>query len=628
MWPRSHDAEASERPARLVPPEHLARPTRDELHDLDRGDCALLVDGYLRLLARQEAACRRLLGTFAAVFLRRKAQHRLAFTRVGDYARERLGLSARELQSTAHVATKLDGLPAIARAFDMGELSWTHTRALVQVATPETEAAWVACARALTVRALERRIGVGLRPCDDGTSSSDETVPSSDGAVTLPRDRRPAATEAIDEDDSSRLEGEPAVRIRIGSPRRVRALWRATVELARQMAGESLPLWQACEAIAAEGLTSPAACRAASRGPTSEANVTCRGGDAAVVAAADGPERRADAFPFVDWNAVADAIPASLPLPDSCETLDAFALDARMRATVAAMQRVHWQTGRLLRLVFDLRLYRLLGFRTAAHYVKERLGIGIRSAEMLVAVERVTWRAPALATAYERGLVSALRALMIAPLLSETHGAAWVGRAREVTVRRLGEEVQWALNHQDVDPLCESVAPPPAGALVMPTPAQMRACFPDEAPEIVISLPAPASVAALFETAIAAFTRRGEARWRGFERLLENVRTEWNGRPRHPDPVFARDRWRCAVPTCGARRNLHDHHVLFRSRGGDNHRTNRVALCAQHHQHGVHGGGYLRAWGEAPDGIHWELGVRRDGPPLLKLRGGRYVTVD
>ncbi len=129
----------------------------------------------------------------------------------------------------------------------------------------------------------------------------------------------------------------------------------------------------------------------------------------------------------------------------------------------------------------------------------------------------------------------------------------------------------------------------------MPSDAQMRARFADETPDVVISVPAPVSVAALFATAIAAFTEVGEPRWRGFERLLEHVRTEWNGRPRHPDPIFARDGWRCAVPTCSARRNLHDHHIVFRSRGGENARDNRVAICAAHHQHGLHGGGYIRA---------------------------------
>ena len=63
-----------------------------------------------------------------------------------------------------------------------------------------------------------------------------------------------------------------------------------------------------------------------------------------------------------------------MPVPsagDGIDALDARALDARMRATLAAMHRVQWQTGRLLRLVFDLRLHRLLQFRTAAQYVKE-----------------------------------------------------------------------------------------------------------------------------------------------------------------------------------------------------------------------------------------------------------------
>ena len=166
----------------------------------------------------------------------------------------------------------------------------------------------------------------------------------------------------------------------------------------------------------------------------------------------------------------------------------------------------------------------------------------------------------------------------------------------------------------------------PAERLVMPSDAQMRARFADETPDVVISVPAPASVAALMETAIAAFTDVGEPRWRGFERLLENVRTEWNARPRHRDPVFARDGWRCGIPTCSARRSLHDHHIVFRSRGGDNDRTNRVALCAAHHQHELHGGGYIRAWGKAPDGIHWELGIRRDAAPLLTLIGDRYVS--
>ena len=97
----------------------------------------------------------------------------------------------------------------------------------------------------------------------------------------------------------------------------------------------------------------------------------------------------------------------------------------------------------------------------------------------------------------------------------------------------------------------------------------------------------------------------------------------WESLGHHRDPVFARDGWRCTVPACSSRRNLHDHHLTFRSRGGGNGRENRVALCAAHHLHGIHGG-TIRAWGTAPRSVYWHLGVRANAPPLLAYVGDRY----
>jgi hypothetical protein len=174
------------------------------------------------------------LGTLAAAFLRSRAQHALGFARLGDCTRERFGISARELQSLAHVATRLAVLPGLRRAFEAGALEWTHVRLLIDVATPVDEARWIAVARGLTVRTLERRLRA---------------------AGAMHGEAR--AVSAAVEDDGQTIEGEPVVRIRLGCPRRLRALWRATVELARRMAGRPLACWEACEAIAAEGLASP-----------------------------------------------------------------------------------------------------------------------------------------------------------------------------------------------------------------------------------------------------------------------------------------------------------------------------------------------------------------------------------
>ncbi len=116
------------------------------------------------------------------------------------------------------------------------------------------------------------------------------------------------------------------------------------------------------------------------------------------------------------------------------------------------------------------------------------------------------------------------------------------------------------------------------------------------------------------------------ALWQGLERLVHHVVHEWESQPRNRDPIFARDGWRCAVPACSGRRNLHDHHVIFRSRGGSNARDNRVTVCAWHHLRGVHAG-VVRAWGEAPDGLAWELGVQAGRRPLLRLSSGDvYLT--
>src|SRR4029450_7204602 len=83
-----------------------------------------------------------------------------------------------------------------------------------------------------------------------------------------------------------------------------------------------------------------------------------------------------------------------------------------------------------------------------------------------------------------------------------------------------------------------------------------------------VTFTAPISVVALFRTAILAFAHPRDSLVGGLEALLLHVKGEWEGQPRHRDPVFARDGWRCAVPVCTARRNLHDHHLVFRSRRG------------------------------------------------------------
>ena len=109
-----------------------------------------------------------------------------------------------------------------------------------------------------------------------------------------------------------------------------------------------------------------------------------------------------------------------------------------------------------------------------------------------------------------------------------------------------------------------------------------------------------------------------------FDAMLDGALLAWSlrdPRARRPDPVVERDGYRCAVPGCTSRRNLHDHHLRFRSAGGSDAESNRTTLCAFHHQRCLHVG-WMRIGGHAPDGLVFEMGLRRGASPLARYRSG------
>jgi hypothetical protein len=112
--------------------------------------------------------------------------------------------------------------------------------------------------------------------------------------------------------------------------------------------------------------------------------------------------------------------------------------------------------------------------------------------------------------------------------------------------------------------------------------------------------------------------RRSPA-WVGLLALLEEFVQTWDdpqlSPARHCDAVYIRDGWRCTAPGCTSRRNLENHHIMYRSRGGSDELFNLTCLCRFHHQLGEHGG-LSSCRGAAPLGIVWALG--RDGA------GGRW----
>lgn len=639
----------------------------------ERARFAAGIDVELRLACRSELAMRRELGDAAVAFLSRRLHRRLGFVRLSDYARERLGVSGLTLQVAAWIATRLDALPAVSRAYDRSELSWAQARVLCRIATVGDEHQWLDVARRCTVEELERLAARAAAPPE------------------VPPDP---------ESSTGEMDGEVAIRWRLVCPARVRALWRRAVELASRMAGEPLATWQAAEIIAAEGSSGQpsgaslgdraliaviraarrhrcavvavaAGCDRSGRAPAASGTPAFGGGvrsPARVCAAPFGADRPVAGSVA---EAAADVAPSSvLNLSESPAPLrtDAFALDVRLHEAMRAIRSAEPRIGRLLRVVVDHRLYRALGYVRLEEYVRERLGISMRKVWALAKVERAAGRSDEFACAYRDGRLSWVQALTLRPVLDRTNAAAWIARADTVTVRRLGDEVGWVLEARDVSGNAASLAPPPLDArLVWPGAALAAQCrksshgegpgercrelspagdvqigarfaagnvgggglYPAEhdppRPEIVdaeIGFVAPASVIALLRDVLDAFAPPAAPRWKALERLLHHVVHHWESTPRHADPIFARDGWRCTVPACSSRRNLHDHHIEFRSRGGLNTRENRTAVCAAHHLHGLHDG-TIHAAGTAPFAIEWQLGVRNDAPPLATYVGDR-----
>jgi hypothetical protein len=310
-------------------------------------------------------------------------------------------------------------------------------------------------------------------------------------------------------------------------------------------------------------------------------------------------------------------------------------LDCQMRSIGLVLQRADADLARLLREALETKLHRARGFQSFECYVDERLDFCSRTAWTLIAIDRATSRIGGeFALAYAEGRLSLLAARVLLRVVGAQHARAWIERAGVVTLRRLEAEVEWALDQRDAASGPEAFdlpAPPPLDAdvslddqLLSADRLKMRALAESEAasasrPEmrVTVCFNVPLAVAELAEETLLTLRRGSESRGDAFERMLALVLLEWLSAPRHRDPVFERDGFLCAVPACSSRRELHDHHVRFRSLGGDHELDNRTAVCAGHHLRGIHMG-RIRATGSAPS-ILWEF-------PHMRLIGDRYVA--
>jgi hypothetical protein len=315
---------------------------------------------------------------------------------------------------------------------------------------------------------------------------------------------------------------------------------------------------------------------------------------------------------------------------------DAFELDARLRRAVALEQRIEAEAAPLLRALADRGAHRLRGFATFGAFARERLGLSPRKTRALVRLARAGERCGALRHAFANGRLSWVQAHALVPILlatrTEEH-SVWIERASRVSVRRLEQEVDAALLHL-AGQAAQAGRTGQTGAQATPpgaTPAAPQA-EPETEPESErFFFTGPADVVRLFRAVLCSVRRRLEhatgrpasegdaADW-----MFDHAFLAWganDARVPREHAVFARDGWRCTVPGCTSYRNLHDHHVRYRSAGGSDDESNLTTLCAKHHLRGVHAT-RLRWVGRAPDGLTWQMGLRPGAAPLVAYRSG------
>jgi hypothetical protein len=616
---------------------------------------AKLLEDQLRRLAGANEVIERRLGPGLHAMSGRRLYRRLGFVRLGDYLTERLGMSIGSCQSIVRCERALDRLPAIAAAFDAGEISVSRLRTIVEVATPETQELWLARARRLDVNGLAaaaRAAGRDSAPRGGGAG----TAACEAGQVNIDRDTA----------GSREAEDDPGVNVAFGAPARTVALWHWALDLVRRAAGHQEPAWRCVEYLAAEflsGAPPESALRSATGGSTAtDDDPSDLPDEASQRTAADAPEedgtRTIRAVPdALVWNEVTaaardalrplgrDADPEVIltrrsepPVLDA-ERDDPWGLDARLRGLIRLRRSLAWRQGRLLAVVASHHLYDELGATSMSEWCETTLGISPRRARYLISIDRRIRRLPQIADAYRRGLISWCQARHLVRIAAPETERCWLRYARRVTVRGLED----AITRAEVDGI---TTPPATGTGTNSRPSadpprhtsapafrfdeRSEAGRPERA-ERRIAFWAPTEVAALWHEALAA-CRRGVnhrlADWQCLIMMIDSLRRTWDPADdrgwRRRYRIFERDGWRCSVPGCTSRANLNAHHIEFRSRGGTDDDSNLVTLCVGHHQRGIHDG-LIRCSGAAPDDLWWELGVRAPGPPLMRTHGDRIV---
>jgi hypothetical protein len=557
----------------------------------DERDRAVALHNGLISLRSALASVELRLGAWLALFAK---GGRFTFEPLGHATREsgcaeRLGFSWSLARQLIDIARGVASLPRTREAFLLGLVERSKLRALLKVATPETEAGWLALAR----KRGEKQLAADVKAFQAGELDA--------GVV---RAAAPSTPEVREED---------RVYVRLsGSPAQAAAVRSWVVDVVRKVAGDSWLSASECLehlcANAASGMDFdlPEAAASEDRGSSRQVRA---------VRLDDATLRDLG----VKWRVQQVARPLELPMPgDDVEFDDAFRAlmrCVRMRQQVLAERAslLHWLDGRSL--------WRHLGASSLACYAGRALGMPPKDLRESLRIRVRLTLLPELRAEWQRGVVPTFAARLLANIAVQDTEEEWLAHFAKCTGKRLDAETRWqdlALHVLELARWRETTdggKPQPSRAmqeLRQGIEAMARGCVQDldaDAPEVraVIEVRpplssfgfwAPPEAAALVRLTLnevragmAPTATDCDAILELTEKLLDEVtadRPKLSGEMRINWTVFERDGWQCTNPHCRSRRNLHAHHVEFRSHGGCDEKWNKTTLCAACHLRILH----------------------------------------
>ncbi|MDQ7822582.1 MAG: HNH endonuclease signature motif containing protein [Candidatus Eremiobacteraeota bacterium] len=407
---------------------------------------------------------------------------KLGYVRVGDFAREELGLSSRSGYELMRNAKALQKLPLIREALEQGLLRKSALRHLFQVVTPETEAEWLSRAMHSTIREIEEEVkkfksGAGEAGIDSFVAGDD------------------------DEEDAGSL------AVTVGVPFSVAAKWDRAIEVFRRIEEAELPSDSFVEALLAEfvasaplvGLGCPGTATQAPEDSdsgtgkpgahhTGELSLCCaqekgsqgieashgdcanhgegaysrnsldasdtreNGADPAIeektlllgaLAGAIGSlddeasfgerdkelarqvhkdlEEVSHLWEYLPWKPVTVELPKELQAPGGSAppAADPFEALARLRSMVALRHSLSFYQGRLLRTLNNFGLYKDMLFLSLGHYTRERLGMSRSTAYSLISLERSYLEYPDMLDLVKVGKLTPEQARHLAKVFNE-----------------------------------------------------------------------------------------------------------------------------------------------------------------------------------------------------------------